>query len=110
MNYPASIARPAATGSQLARLILIVVMILSLISLASQWYAEQVSLPRYCAQPDVFIQRIAEMNSADKSIEDESRRNYMIAAKLEFIEPRNSGEPVEAYLNRLRYRLEEKCR
>ena len=110
MSYPATICRPATAASQLVRLILVVVMILSLISIASQWYAEQVSLPRYCAEPRVIIQRIADMNSADKSIEGETRRNYMIAAKLEFIEPRNSGEPEQAYLHRLRQRLEEKCR
>lgn len=110
MNYPASIGKPAAPGIQSVGLVLIVVMILLFISLASQWYAEQVSLPRYCAQPELVIQRIAEMSSETRLVEDGNRRNYMIAAKLKFIEPRYSGESMEAYLQRLRHRLEEICR
>lgn len=110
MSYPVSFSRSSAAASQFVRLILSVVIILALISIASQWYAEQVSLPRYCVEPGVFVQRIADISSADKDIEGETRRNYMIAAKLEFIEPRNSGEPEQAYLHRLRHRLEEKCR
>ena len=110
MTYPAPINKPFAPAIQSACLVLIVVMFVLFISLASRWYAEQVSLPRYCAQPELVIQRIAEMSSENQRLEDGSRRNYMIAAKLKFIEPRYSDESMEAYLQRLHHRLEEKCR
>lgn len=110
MNFPVSGSKPDMPGMQAVKMLLIVLSILVCISLMSQWYAEQVSLPRYCSNPDRFVQQIGDMNIDNQEIAGDTRRAYMIAAKLEFIEPRNSGEPVEAYLNRLRYRLEEKCR
>jgi hypothetical protein len=41
---------------------------------------------------------------------EESRRNYIVAAKLTFLVPRTADEPLDAYLQRVRRRLEQQCR
>ncbi|NNE63707.1 MAG: hypothetical protein HKN34_06470, partial [Gammaproteobacteria bacterium] len=63
MNYPVTARKPGIIGIQPVKMVLIVLSILVSISLISQWYAEQVLLPRYCSNPDQFIQQIDDMNN-----------------------------------------------
>ena len=92
------------------RLLLVVLGILLLVFYASRWYAAQVSLPRYCEQPELVLQRLAAINSESRPVGDQSRRDYIVAAKLEFLVPARAGESVDAYLLRLKAQLEENCR
>jgi len=92
------------------RLVLVVFGILLLVFYASRWYVAQVSLPRYCQQPELVLQRLAAINTESRPAGDKSRRDYIVAAKLEFLVPARADEPIETYLQRLRLQLEEKCR
>lgn len=98
------------SGFQPVRLVLAVLAILLLIFYASRWYAAQVSLPRYCHETELVLQRLAAINFESRPAGDSSRRNYIVAAKLEFLLPARSNEKVEDYLLRLKTRLEEQCR
>ncbi len=89
---------------------LVVLTVLLLISFASRWYATQVSLPRYCQQPEQVLQRIQAIITEKKPAGDGARRDYIVAAKLKFLIPSTADEPLDAYLLRLRNRLEEECR
>ena len=95
---------------QPVRLVLVALIILLLVFYASRWYAEQVSLPRYCQQPELVLQRLAAINSESSPAGDNSRRDYIVAAKLEFLVPARADESVDAYLLRLKAQLEENCR
>lgn len=92
------------------RLILVVFAVLLLIFYASDWYAAQVSLPRYCQQPELVLQRLAAINTENRPAGDRARRDYIVVAKLEFLLPARSDEKVDDYLLRLKTLLEEKCR
>lgn len=77
---------------------------------AAEWYAEQVSIPRYCESPDATLERVRETLSQQRPASEASTRPYVIAAKLIYLVPRNDGESLEAYLGRLRLRIAESCR
>lgn len=99
----------AGAGFQPVKLVLIVLVILMLIFYASRWYVAQVSLPRYCDETELVLQRLAAINTASRPAGDGSRVKYVVAAKLEFLLPSRSNEKVEDYLLRLKTRLEEQC-
>lgn len=103
-------AERVGPGFRPVRLVLVVLAALLLVSFASNWYAGQVSLPRYCQQPELALQRLAAIISENRPLGAESRREYMVAAKLEFLVPRVSDEPLEAYLQRVRHQLAQQCR
>ena len=110
MNEPGSPAEPAISGFHPLRLLLVVFAILLLIMLASHWYAGQVSLSRYCQQPRFMLNQLAAVITEERPAGEGARRDYIIAAKLVFLLPRNTDEPVTAYLQRLRNRLGIQCR
>jgi hypothetical protein len=76
---------------------------------ASRWYAAEVSIPRYCAQPELALQRLAAVITEKRPAGDGSRRDYIVAAKLEFLLPARADEPAADYLRRLRNHLELQC-
>ena len=92
------------------RLVLVVLVVLLFVFQASGWYAGQVSVPRYCEQQALMLQHLASINTQNRPAGDSSRRNYIVAAKLEFLLPRMADEPVDAYIRRLGTHLEEQCR
>lgn len=91
------------------RLLLAVFALLMIIFYASRWYAEQVSVPRYCQEPELVLQRLAAINTQNRPAGDGSRRDFIVAAKLEFLLPAKADEPVVEYLLRLRMKLEQEC-
>jgi len=95
---------------QPVRLVLVVLGILLSVFYASRWYVAQVSLPRYCQQPELVLQRLAAINTESRPAGDKSRRDYIVAAKLEFLVPARADESMDAYLLRLEALLEENCR
>jgi len=76
---------------------------------AAQWYADNSSLPRYCNNPAVAIDHVREILTTQKPVGSNSKRPFVIAAKLIFLIPRADGEAVENYLQRLRQRIDETC-
>jgi len=108
-DHPA-IAEPTGSGFQPVRLVLVVLAALLLVSLASHWYAGEVSLPRYCEQRELVLQRLAAIITEERPAGEEARRDYIVAAKLEFLVPPAADEPLDAYLRRVRRGLEQRCR
>ena len=76
----------------------------------AEWYAGQVSLPRYCDNPEATIGLVHQILTERQPASEESRRPYIIAAKLIYLIPQSDGEALEAYLARLRFRIAESCR
>ena len=80
-----------------------------LLSMGAGWYGEQVSVPRYCAnqvQTRVQLERIL---TRKRPAGDASRKPYVLAARLLFLLPQGSDEPVPAYLRRVEQHLQEHC-
>lgn len=100
---------PIGTGFRPVRLVLVVLAVLAMIFYASRWYAATVSIPRYCAQPEMALQRLAAVLTQDRPAGDGPRRDYIVAAKLGFLLPAHADETAEVYLRRLRDRLEREC-
>ena len=95
---------------QPVRLVLVVLVVLLLVSFAGDWYAGQVSLPRYCQQPELVLRRLAAIATESRPATEEVRRDYIVAAKLEFLVPRIADETLDDYLQRMQHRLEQQCR
>lgn len=100
---------PTGTGFRPVPLVLSVLVLLSMIFVASRWYASTVSIPRYCAQPELALQRLAAVLTEDKPAGDGPRRDFIVAAKLGFLLPSHTDEPTDTYLHRLRQHLEREC-
>ena len=73
------------------------------------WRAEHALLARYCAAPAATIGHVNEILEKGGPDAGEKRRPYIIAAKLIFLVPQESDEPLEAYLARLRQRIDTRC-
>lgn len=110
MAMSRSSATPAAAGFRPFPLLLAVLALLLLISLFSRWYAAAVSLPRYCAQPERTLHRLAAVIGEERPAGDGSRREFIVAAKLKYLVPAQVDEADGDYLQRLRVYLEEQCR
>ena len=104
-----SLAAPAQGGLWPLWLVLAVLALLVLVSASADWYSRQVSLPRYCDDPEAAVARLASLHSVQGRLPNKTRRDYMVAAKLEFLLPRESGESDEAYRLRLRDELRKQC-
>jgi hypothetical protein len=83
---------------------------LSFIFQAAGNRADTTLLQRYCDAPEAHVAKVARiLDSADPAAGGK-RRPYIIAAKLIYIIPQQSGESDGAYLARLAARLEQVCR
>jgi hypothetical protein len=109
MSDQTALAESTGPGFQPVRLVLVVLAALLLVSFASDWYIGQVSLARYCQQPELALRRLAAVMTENRPAGEEARRDYIVAAKLEFLMPRTADEPLDAYLQRVRRRLEQQC-
>ena len=69
-------------------------------------------MPRYCEDPMQTLERVRQLMTEKTPAADdfESRRPFIVIAKLLFLIPRNSEEDEAAYLLRIRQYLEEQCR
>lgn len=92
------------------RLIGFVLFLLLAISVWLKWYTGAVSLPRYCANPSDAMFYLEKVLTETRPAKDESRRPYLIAAKLIYLIPQQRDESVQDYLKRLRVRISEQCR
>jgi len=91
------------------RIISIVFILLIVISFCATWYARQVSIPRYCENPDLNILHLEQLLTSKQPAGDGSRRPYIISAKLLFLVPQQTNEAVPDYIQRVRTRLYEQC-
>jgi hypothetical protein len=88
----------------------VVLLVMLLISAWAQWYGRQVSLPRYCDDPQGTLQHLEKVLYEPRPAGDSTRRPYIIAAKLIFLLPRKSTETVPAYLTRVEAYIQDTCR
>jgi len=91
----------------------IVVPVLCLLLLGSLWssrYGREISIPRYCENPEQALDYLRRILTEPRPAQDDSRRAYVVAAKLLFLLPQQSDEPVARYLARLDQHLREACR
>ena len=77
---------------------------------AAEWYADNSALPRYCENPAGTVERVREILSSAAPMGGNSKRPYVVAAKLIFLVPREDAEPMRSYMARLRRRISETCR
>lgn len=106
-NLDASVDIPAFKPG---RLILVVLILLLGISLWIKWYTGVVSMPRYCDNPYETVQYLEKVLREQTPAQDQSRRPYLIAAKLIYLVPQLNNEPIEDYLQRVQIRIAEQCR
>ena len=88
----------------------VVLLIMLLISAWARSYSEHVSLPRYCDNPQSTLTHLEQVIRAPRPAGDDSRRPYIIAAKLLFLLPREPEETESTYLSRVRKHIEDTCR
>ena len=91
------------------KIIISVLLALLSVSLMAQWYANNISLPRYCENPQKALQSLQGLMDESTALKDEQRRQNMIAAKLLFLHPQQSDESSVDYLQRLRYLMLSEC-
>ena len=96
-------------GFRPLRLMITVLILLVLIGLWSRWYAQAVSIPRYCEDPQSTIQYLQQVINEERPAGENARRPYLIAAKLLFLLPRQSGEDVSKYLERVSLHIRDRC-
>lgn len=76
---------------------------------SAQWYADNAAMPRYCNDPATTVELVGRILTSANPAGDETRRPYVIAAKLIFLVPRLDDEPLPSYMARLRARITETC-
>lgn len=92
------------------RVILAVLAAMLAVSAYANWYAQVVSLPRYCENPEEALRLLESVMTQESPAGDASRRPYLIAAKLMYLIPQEEGEPLGVYQARLRKELVVRCR
>ncbi len=93
----------------LLRIVGFVLLLMLLVSAWSTWYANQVTLPRYCDKQEETLQHLEQVLKEPEPAGDESRIPYIIAAKLIFLLPKQTGESIPDYLERVRVHLWKTC-
>ena len=91
------------------KIVIPVLLALLSISLMAQWYAHNVTFPRYCKNPEATLQTVEELVNDDAEIDNNERRQYMIAAKILFLHPKNNNESKSDYMLRLRQLMMVEC-
>jgi len=93
------------------RFIFFIFLIMLFISQTIKWYSSSVTLPRYCEDPEAALHHLEEIMTKPEPAGHtrESRRPFIIAAKLIYLVPQESNESVENYLHRVRRELSKRC-
>lgn len=92
-----------------ARLVIFVLLLMLSVSFMATWYGNNVNLPRYCGKTDETIIILRKIMTEDTPAGEQSRRPYIIAAKILFLLPKYSQEDTEGYLLRVKDYIQEDC-
>ncbi len=90
-------------------LVITVVILLSCIGGFVRLYSGEVSLARYCENPEQTLHYLERVITETTPAGNESRRPYLVAAKLIYFLPRESEEPLGDYLQRVRVHIDRSC-
>lgn len=101
--------RKAQPGFSPWRIVVTVLCLLLAGSFWSSWYGREISIPRYCENPEQGLDYLRRILTERKPAQNDSRRPYVVAAKLLFLIPQRSDESVDRYLARLEQHLREVC-
>ena len=107
---PAVEEKAIESGFRPMRLLAGVLTVFLAIPLAANWYARNVSMPRYCDNPQEALHYLRKVITEPEPAGDEKRRPYLVASKLVFLIPQEAAEPLEDYLQRVAIRIQEHCR
>ncbi len=91
------------------RIITVVLLVMICIPFWANWYTGEVSLPRYCNDPQATLERLEKVLTEERPAGDNSRIPYIRAAKLIFLLPRQPDENIPDYLNRVRNYVQNSC-
>ncbi len=100
---------PRTSGFNPLPLVLVVLAIFVAVSFWTSSYTEQSALHRYCDNSDETVFYLSKVLTEKEPAGEEARRPYLIAAKLIFLVPRQSGEAVEAYTRRVQATIRHQC-
>lgn len=92
------------------RIVIAVLFILLGISSAAQWYSSNITMPRYCEDPVQVLARARQVLTERTPAGEGDRKPYIIAARLTFLLPRESDEPLDDYMKRLQQHIDQQCR
>ncbi|MBT4329686.1 MAG: hypothetical protein HOD58_07150 [Gammaproteobacteria bacterium] len=95
---------------QVLPVVAITALLMLSVSSSIEWYSANVSLPRYCADPQQALHYLESNLRDQRPAGDVPRKPYLIAAKLLFLVPRTSEESIPDYLDRVELKLLEHCR
>lgn len=109
MNGTAEPERRAIRRFWPLALIACVAALMTLVNLSVQGYSRTVLLPRYCGKIEQTLDYLERILTQPRPAAGGERREYLIAAKLMFLMPQQTGEPDDAYLARIRSDLHERC-
>jgi hypothetical protein len=90
-------------------ILLVVLVILLLVSVMHQNHTKEVSIPRYCENTTQTLQHLEAVLTKARPAGDETRRPYLIAAKLLYLLPQQADETIVDYLNRVALYLKRHC-
>ncbi len=96
-------------GAVIAIFAITAVILISVFN-GAEWRAEHELLPRYCDTPALHLDLVRQILTEETPAGGETRRPYIIAAKLLYIVPRQDGEPVGDYITRVDYEIQRSCR
>lgn len=88
----------------------ITAIILVTVFSGAEWRAENELLPRYCDNPQAHLDIVRQILTEKTPAGDQTRRPYIIAAKLLYIVPRQDEEFVDNYISRLDFEIQRSCR
>ncbi len=98
------------TGVRLVVVVLVALVAIGAIFRGAEWYADNVSMPRYCTDPAPTLERIERILTEARPAGDQTTRPYVVPAKLLYLVPRGQDESVPIYLARLRRHIDASCR
>lgn len=75
----------------------------------AEWYADNVSIPRYCENPDGSMRMLKQVLSDARPAGNGPTRPYIVVAKLIQLVPQRAGEAMPAYLVRVRTEIDRRC-
>ncbi len=104
--------RPLPKTRARFRALPVIIFTLLLMLLATsliQLHTEETLIPRYCKNPDETLYYLEKVMTERTPAGEESRRPYLIAAKLIYQVPQERKESIKDYLLRVRAHIQQYC-